>query len=243
MSKNKKSKVMHTLNDLASHKGERPAGRVRQKNEQTIIEAARLEFAEKGYEGATMNAIARRASLPRPNVHYYFESKLHLYEDILSGILDLWDDALNDLDASEAPAQSLRRYIERKVAFSRDHPLESKIFAKEVLSGAPRLETYFQRGYHSWFERSLGVFREWIAKGAMDPVDPAHLMFFIWSTTQHYADFETQVRAGLGVKSLGDEDYERATDTLVKIILNGIGARDADSPKSAAVADSVRSVH
>lgn len=224
-----KARARAKLTDLPSHRGEKAPGRIRQRNEQLIIEAALQEFAQKGYEGASINEIARLAKLPRPNVHYYFESKLSLYQDILGDILDLWDDTLNDLDPEQTPAIALRAYIARKMAFSRTHSLESKIFAKEVLSGAPRLKTYFERGYRNWFERVLRVFHSWIDRGLMDPVDPAHLMFIIWSTTQHYADFETQICAGLGVEELGDREFSRASETVTYVILKGIGVTAEDS--------------
>ncbi len=209
--------------ELPSHKGEKATGRIRRKNEQLIVNAAKEEFAAKGYHGATIDSIARRAGLPRPNVHYYFDNKLQLYAEILSIIIDLWDDALNDLDPAEEPAVALREYIERKMAFSRNYPLDSRIFAKEILSGAPRLETYFKSGYGVWFERKTRVFREWAAQGKMDAVDPTHLMFLIWSATQHYADFETQINAAVGVNRLSDEAYAAATETVVSVILKGIG--------------------
>lgn len=209
--------------ELPSHRGQKSGGRIRKKNEELIISAAKEEFAEKGYDGATVDSIARRAGLPRPNIHYYFEGKLQLYGEILSGIVDLWDDALNDLDAEEDPADALREYIERKLAFSRAYPLDSRIFAKEILSGAPRLDTYFRSGYRNWFERKVRVFKAWAEQGKMDPVHPAHFMFLVWSSTQHYADFDTQISAALGVSSLGDADYAAAADTLTTVILKGVG--------------------
>ncbi len=217
------SKAVNVELELPSHKGEKSTGRIRKKNEELIINAAKEEFADKGYHGATIDSIARRAGLPRPNVHYYFDNKLQLYAEILSIIIDLWDDALNDLDPAEEPAVALREYIERKMAFSRRYPLDSRIFAKEILSGAPRLETYFQRGYRVWFERKTRVFHEWTEQGKMDAVDPAHLMFLIWSATQHYADFETQINAAMGVSELDDKAFARATETVVTVILKGIG--------------------
>lgn len=211
------------LLDLPSHSEQKPSGRIRRKNEERIIAAAKQEFAERGFEGATMDSIARRAGLPRPNIHYYFDNKLELYGEILSGIVDLWDDALNDLDPEKEPATALRDYIQRKLEFSRRYPLDSRIFAKEILSGAPRLTTYFQSGYRTWFERKIRVFRVWADQGKIDPIHPAHAMFLLWSTTQHYADFETQISAALGTTTLRESEYADAAETLLKVILTGMG--------------------
>ena len=213
---------------LPSHEGKKSTGRIRRRNEELIINAAKHEFALKGYDGATIGSIAKRAGLPRPNIHYYYDSKLALYGDILSGIVDLWDDALNDLEASDEPATALSEYIQQKLSFSRRYPLDSRIFAKEILSGAPRLETYFARGYRLWFERNLRVFHDWADRGKMDRVDPAHLMFLIWSSTQHYADFEAQIGAALGVSSLGEGEFDAAAKTLVMVILKGVGLSNCE---------------
>lgn len=213
--------------DLTSHRGEKPPGRVRQKNEKLIIASAEQEFADLGYAGATMDSIARRAGIPRANLHYYFDSKLVLYATILSSIIDLWDHALNELDPTAEPEGALREYIARKIDFSRGYPLASRIFAKEVLSGAPRLESYFDKSYTRWFRKTTQVFVLWAEQGKIKPLNPSHIMFLIWSSTQHYADFERQICAAMGKKKLTNEDYSAATDTLVNIIVGGLVLADA----------------
>lgn len=213
------------LLDLASHKSEKPAGKIRQQNEKKIIAAAEREFALHGYAGATMNNIAQRAEVPKSNVHYYFKNKLQLYAEVLTSILDLWDSALNELDASEEPEVCLRNYITTKMAFSRKYPYASCVFAKEILSGAPRLKDYFTTGYQEWFSRKTRVFEAWIEQGKMQSVDPAHVIFLIWSSTQHYADFSVQISAAIGKKRLTKEDFDKATETLITIIFNGIGIK------------------
>ena len=213
--------------DLTSHRGEKPAGRVRQKNEKRILAAAEQEFAELGYAGATMDSIAKRAGIPRANLHYYFDSKLVLYGAILSGIIDLWDHALNEMDVNAEPAQALREYIARKIDFSRKYPLASRIFALEVLSGAPQLDTYFDSSYARWFRQITRVFELWAEQGKIKALDPSHIMFLIWSSTQHYADFYRQICAAMGKKKLTKEDYSVATDTLVNIIVDGLVIADA----------------
>ncbi|MAZ89938.1 MAG: TetR family transcriptional regulator [Cellvibrionaceae bacterium] len=198
-------------------------GKIRKKNEQIIIAAAEIEFASCGYEGATIDNIARRAGVARTNINYYFDNKLKLYAAILSGILELWDYALDDLNPTDEPAIALSEYIRLKVEFSRSNPLASRIFAREVLSGAPRLNQYFDGSYEAWFNEKVAVFAAWAELGKMDPVNPSHLMFLIWSSTQHYADFETQVSSALGKTELEDQDYAMATKTLTHIVLKGTG--------------------
>ncbi|WP_373086972.1 TetR/AcrR family transcriptional regulator [Zhongshania sp.] len=214
------------LLDIVSHRNDKPAGRIRQHNEQLILSAAEEEFAKNGFKGATMNNIAERAGLPKSNIHYYFKNKLQLYAEVLSNIIDLWDGALNELDANETPATALRAYIATKMHFAQEYPLASRVFAKEILSGAPRLNDYFNDEYQDWFERKTEVFRLWAAQGKIDPIEPAYIIFLIWSATQHYSDFDVQITSAMGIKKLGKAEFAAATEALSRVIIRGIGAED-----------------
>ncbi|MFC3606215.1 TetR/AcrR family transcriptional regulator [Stutzerimonas tarimensis] len=199
------------------------AGRIRQKNEEIILSAAAEEFARYGYKGTSMNAIAQRANLPKANLHYYFNSKLGLYVEVMRNILELWDSAFDDLTAEDDPAEALANYIRIKMEFSRKEPQASKIFAMEVISGCECLSQHFNQDYRDWFHGRAAVFEAWAAAGKMDPVDPTHLIFLIWSSTQHYADFSDQIRRVTGRKRVTREDFALATETLIHVILKGCG--------------------
>lgn len=201
----------------------RPAGRIRRRNEQAIITAAEAEFARHGFKGASMNAIAQIAGLPKANLHYYFTNKLGLYVAVLKNILDLWDSSFSHLSGKDDPAEALSAYIRTKMEFSRRRPLASKVFAMEIISGGERLDAYFGENHQQWFKRRAAVFQTWIDGGRMDPIDPHHLIFLIWSSTQHYADFAAQVCLFTGKRRLLAEDYQQATASLVQIILKGCG--------------------
>lgn len=200
----------------------RPAGRIRQQNEEIILAAAAAEFARYGFKGTSMNAIATRAGLPKANLHYYFTSKLGLYVEVMRHILELWDTAFDDMRVEDDPASALANYISLKMEFSRRHPEASKIFAMEVISGSECLAEHFNQDYRDWFRGRAAVFQAWIDAGKMDPVDPMHLIFLIWSGTQHYADFSDQIRR-IGGKRMTRRDFALATDNLIQIILKGCG--------------------
>lgn len=201
----------------------RPAGRIRQKNVQAIIAAAEVEFARHGYKGTSMNAIAKMANLPKANLHYYFSNKLGLYIAVLSNILDLWDQSFSNLCPEDDPATALAGYIRTKMEFSRRRPLASRVFAMEVISGGEHLSSHFNQDYLDWFRGRAAVLQGWIDAGKMDPVDPVHLIFLLWSSTQHYADFTSQIARLSGRRRLVREDYESAADSLVQLILKGCG--------------------
>lgn len=201
----------------------RPAGRIRQKNIQAIIAAAEVEFARHGYKGTSMNAIALAANLPKANLHYYFSNKLGLYVAVLSNILDLWDQSFSNLCVDDDPATALAGYIRTKMEFSRRRPLASRVFAMEVISGGEHLSGHFNQDYLEWFRGRAAVFQAWMDAGKMDRVDPAHLIFLLWSSTQHYADFTSQIARLSGRRRLTREDFDQAADSLVQLILKGCG--------------------
>ncbi|MEB4593220.1 TetR/AcrR family transcriptional regulator [Candidatus Thiothrix sp. Deng01] len=217
------------LIQLESHPNHGATGRIRRENECRIITAAEAEFARHGYKGASIQKIAERAGLPKANIHYYFRSKLKLYAAVLAHILDMWDGLLGELDPAGDPAAEMEAYIRAKMRLTRQYPLASRIFGIEIMSGAPYLQEYFQDGYQDWFRERTAVFATWIARGEMDPVDPAHLIFLLWSSTQHYADFSCQISSALGRQGneLEQADYEQATETLLHVILKGCGLRKA----------------
>ena len=199
------------------------AGRVRQKNQSIILQAAEQEFLEHGYKGASLKRVAERADIPRANVHYYYKNKDALYAAVLSHILTLWDTAT--ITDEDDPKEVLTNYIRAKVKFSQSNPEASRIFASEIIHGAPRLLEYLETDFREWTDRVTGVFRQWIADKKLDPVDPHHLMFLIWGSTQHYADFGIQICAALNKSDLTDEDYDVAANTLVHIIIKGCGIK------------------
>lgn len=201
-------------------------GRIRKKNESIILRAAEIEFANSGYKGASMNDIAQRAGLPKANIHYYFKNKLGLYIAVLSDIIELWDSTLNAITPSDDPKEVLTTYIQKKIEFSAENPLASRIFATELVSGAPNMREYFREDYALWFGGRADVFKKWAEQGKIDAaVSPEHLIFLLWSSTQHYADFAVQIQAALGKESLDESDYQNATNTLTHIILKGCGIK------------------
>lgn len=219
------SSTENILTKAAADKQRKPTGKIRQQNEQLIIEAAEIEFVNHGFKGASVRKIAERAGLPKANVHYYFKSKLDLYGAVLHNIIELWNSAFNDINPDDDPGAALTAYIHSKVMYSKTNPLASRIFASEIIHGAPFLSRYIETDFENWVAEKARVIKAWIEQGKMDPVDPYHLLFLIWASTQHYADFGEQVKAVLGKETLSEGDYQQAADQITQIILKGCGIK------------------
>lgn len=200
-------------------------GQIRARNRARILKAAEEIFAERGYRGATTAAIAERAGLPKANVHYYFGTKAALYKAVIDDILELWLAALDYITEDRDPAEALSDYIRAKVMYSRDRPHASRVFANEVILGAPNIEGFLAGELRELVRQKAKVFEAWVRQGRMDPIEPAHLFSIIWAATQQYADFGVQVSAILGRRKLSDEDFEVATETITRLVLAGCGIK------------------
>ena len=160
-----------------------------------ILEAALEVFsAERGFRGATLDQIARAAGLSKPNVLYYFPSKEEIHVDLLTSLLDIWLAPLAALDPNGDPVEEIVAYVLRKLEMSRELPRESRLFANEVLQGAPRLGAEISGPLKTLVDEKARQIQAWSDTGRIAPLDPHHLIFSIWATTQHYADFDVQVR-------------------------------------------------
>lgn len=193
--------------------------RIQQKNSETILEAALDVFSAQGFRGATLDQIADQAGLSKPNLLYYFASKEAIHQALLTALLDTWLDPLRDLNPKGEPVAEIMGYVRRKLELSRDFPRESRLFANEILQGAPRMRTAIEGELKTLVDDRSAVLRGWMDQGLIARMDPVHLLFSIWALSQHYADFDVQVRSVLGE---GHDPYAGATvflETLYRKLL------------------------
>jgi TetR/AcrR family transcriptional regulator len=202
----------------------KPKAGIRQKKQALILAAAEKVFSEFGYRGATTQMIADRAGIPKANLHYYFPTKLVLYRQIIEEIFSIWLEAAQSFDEGGDPVEALSRYIDKKMEISRTHPHGSKIWANEVMHGAPIIQDYLETTLREWTETRIAIIQRWIDEGLIDAIDPRYLLYMIWATTQHYADFVHQIDTLNKGTPLSNEQWESAGRDVKKIILKGIGA-------------------
>lgn len=200
------------------------SGTVRMRNQTRILDAAESVFAAHGYRGGSLSAIAQEAGLARANLLYYFNSKRGLYVALLERTMVRWNSLLEEIDVDDDPAQVLTSFIRAKLALVRRYPQASRLFASEVLQGAPMLQDYLRGPLRAWVDERATILARWIERGQMDQrVDPHGLIFLIWSITQHYADYEAQVLALTRREALDDDDEQRIGDFLCHMVLAGCG--------------------
>ena len=198
-------------------------GRIWERNREKILQAAEQEFAQHGYKGATIQNIAERAGLPKSNVLYYFSNKKRMYSAMFDDILARWNKVFTDIRPEDVPAVALSTFIRTKVEMSRRYPLASRLFAMEIIQGAPFLLDHLRTNMREWVRGRAEVMQQWIDDGRMAPVDPVQLIFLIWSSTQHYADFQVQILMVENKAEYEKRDFDHAADFLVEVILRGCG--------------------
>ena len=187
--------------------------------------AAQEEFATHGLKGARMQSIADKAGLPKANVHYYFQNKASLYLAVLNNIILTWDDFLNDVSVDDDPAAALDAFIREKVRFSFENPTASRLFANEILQGAPYLSNYMSEVLRPWVNDRAKVIQQWIDAKKITTEDPVLLIFMIWATTQHYADFQVQVLGILDRTEYDESLITQISDFISQTILKGCGLK------------------
>ncbi|VWC73580.1 TetR family transcriptional regulator [Burkholderia lata] len=197
---------------------------IRESNEAHLLACAEAVFAERGLDGASTAMIAERAGLPKANLHYYFPTKLALYRRVLDDLFEDWHRAAGSFEADDDPVEAIGAYVRAKMALSRRRPLGSKVWANEIIHGAEHMQDILSERVKPWFDTRVQVIDGWIARGLLAPIDAHALMYLIWATTQHYADFDAQIRALSGKRTFTQKAYDEKTEQVVQLVIRACGA-------------------
>ena len=194
--------------------------RIQREKTQAILDAALDVFSERGFRGSTIDMIAASAGLSKPNILYYFDSKEAIHKALLAELLKTWLAPLYALDQTEEPIEAICAYVALKLKMAREFPRESKLFANEILQGAPHVLPELQGELKELVSLKAEVVSGWIKAGKIADIDPMHLFFSIWATTQHYADFDIQVRAVLAPEKDPFETAAPFLDNMYRQLLS-----------------------
>lgn len=198
--------------------------RIQEQKENVILEAALDVFSAHGFRGATIDQIAEQAGLSKPNLLYYFRTKEAIHRVLLDRLLENWLEPLHQIDPEGEPLKEIQLYIHRKLELARDYPRESRLFANEILQGAPRIQEELG-DLKKLVDKKSKIIEGWIKQGKLAPCDPKHMFFSIWATTQHYADFDAQIRVVTGGKKGTQKRFDEAANYLSGLFANGLSAR------------------
>lgn len=193
--------------------------RIQLRNRKKIMTAALEVFSQHGYRGATLDQIAEAAGMSKPNLIYYFDGKEAIHVAVLNALMDEWLAPLAEMDPDGDPLQEILGYIRRKMEMSRQYPRESRLFANEILQGAPRMAPHLESTLKPLFEEKCALIEGWAADGRLAQTDARQLVLSIWAITQHYADFEAQIRVLIPDESGGWADANAHVEQLFRKLL------------------------
>lgn len=203
---------------MAGEPAKKPS-RIQIRNRRRIMDAALEVFSQHGYRGATLDQIADEAGMSKPNLIYYFDGKAAIHVALLNALMEEWLAPLAEMDEGGDPLDEILTYVRRKMDMSRRYPRESKLFANEIIQGAPRMGPHLETGLKPLFDEKCALIRGWIEEGRLAPTDPQQLIFSIWAITQHYADFEAQVRVLIPHEGAGWDAAHAHVETLFRKLL------------------------
>jgi len=107
--------------------------------------------------------------------------------------------------------------------YSRERPFASKVWANEIILGAPIVGTFLETTLKQWLDDRVKVIEMWINDGKIKSVDASAFIYMIWSVTQHYADFERQITSINHGKEFTDEEYMQKTQQVTQFVLASVG--------------------
>jgi len=188
-----------------------------QKESQIRAEAER-QFAQYGFEGASLENIAAALGLSRHNLLYYYPSKEALYRVVLDEVLKEWLERMAGIVGGTDPEAALRDYIAAKLRFSRERAAGSQVFAREVMAGAPRFRDAIEGQVLPALNADVQTFERWAREQRVARLDFRHLMFSIWSCTQAYADLGPQYAMLLGKPALEEGDFAAAEGVIFSMV-------------------------
>ena len=130
-----------------------------------LLNAALDVFSLYGFNGASLDEIAQIAEMHKSNIFYYYENKEALYVEVLTTVLQKWLAPLQTLEAELEPEEAITNYLMQKIEVSRTQPKASRLFALEIIQGAPHILPILKGPLKKLFKRKVKVISAWQEQG------------------------------------------------------------------------------
>jgi len=185
----------------------RPKDADPERTQTTILDAAEDEFAEHGYHGTRMTAIATRAGVTHGLLHYYFDSKDRLYEQVVGRLFDRHLRLFEGL-AADGNKPSVREVVLESFDLFWEHPNQVRIMLWEMASGDDRVERAMRRFYEVMASTLTGL-AETAPSDCESGRDPRDVYVSILGALVVYFFRDPAIKSLFGENRFTDEDRKR----------------------------------
>jgi TetR/AcrR family transcriptional regulator len=192
--------------------------------QQQILDAAEIEFARHGLQGARLSAIANRANITTAMIHYYFENKEGLYQAVLQRPIDQAQSMISQLNLDHLPpTEALKQIIRAAIAYEAAYPQRQMLWFQEA---SQNQGLYFQQvTVWNMYEPLLKVLERGIKEGCFRPLDTFLTLTHILSVCIFYFVVqENWKHLTPEIDRLSPEMVEKHTEAAIALILAGVKA-------------------
>ena len=199
------------------------AGSDKISSREKIISAAYMIFAERGFHGARTSEIAEAAGVNKALIHYYFETKEKLYQEVLEQIFSTISTKLNQVLEEEAePYEKIARVITTYFDFVSQNPEARRIILRELASEGGRLRDIMPRYIRSVFKKGKEIFEKGVREGVFYPADPYHLFINLVGLIGFYFGAAPILSRILEKDLLSKENIKERKKELLSFVSKGL---------------------
>ncbi len=187
-----------------------------------------MEFAAKGFDGASTRSIAERVDAFQPQINYHFASKEALWEAAVDHLFGMLANAFADLpplDTAEDPitlghhvAEALRRFVH----FAAAHPELNRIMVHEGTADSDRMRWMADRHVRAWHGNITAAWRSLREAGVAAPLDPDRVYWVIVGASSLPFVNAAEVRALSGDEPTDPSWVDGHADDSVAMLLPGL---------------------
>lgn len=145
---------------------------------EAIIVEARKCFADKGFDGTSLNDIAAGVGIRRPSILHHFPSKEAIYAEVFLGVMAQWSAQVES--AVEEPVREGWNKVDHVLTagfmFFQENPDFVKIARREALEGGQHLPIDLGKVLRPHFQRAVAYFQREMDAGRLRQHDPEHII-------------------------------------------------------------------
>ena len=186
-----------------------------------IVAAAVDLFSERSFDGATTREIASSAGVTQPLLNYHFRSKEELWQAAvatlfarLTAVLDERTVGLRGVDDVVTAKLLVREFV----TFSARHPELHRIITQESKADGPRMDHLVDAHVRPIYERTVAMFEQLAAAGAVPPIPPIHLYYILTGAGPTMFVLAPECRRLTGVDPSAPDVIEAHADAVISLL-------------------------